>query len=180
MRARTVAALAAFSLVACAVETDTTADTTTDTIAGDTGMASGATAATGFADTDRDAIETASEQWITSAEAENWEQVSGLYTEDAVLMPPNAEPVSGRAAVRDLFAAFPPLDDVVFDRVTIDGGGDIAFVHGNYHMTFTAAEGQAAVEDHGKYIEIWRRQPDGQWRITHDIFNSNLPAAGGQ
>ena len=29
--------------------------------------------------------------------------------------------------------------------------------------------------DRGKFIEIWRLV-DGEWKITNDIFNSDLPA----
>jgi ketosteroid isomerase-like protein len=25
----------------------------------------------------------------------------------------------------------------------------------------------------GKYVVVWRKQPDGQWRVTADIFNSD-------
>ena len=34
-------------------------------------------------------------------------------------------------------------------------------------------DGPAA--DDGKYIEIWKRQADGSWKIAYDIFNSDLP-----
>ena len=30
------------------------------------------------------------------------------------------------------------------------------------------------IEDKGKYIEIWRKQKDGKWKCTADIFNSDL------
>ena len=29
--------------------------------------------------------------------------------------------------------------------------------------------------DTGKYVEIWRKQPDGKWLIAVDISNSDLP-----
>jgi ketosteroid isomerase-like protein len=31
-------------------------------------------------------------------------------------------------------------------------------------------------KDSGKFIEVWRRQGDGSWKIADDIFNSSLPA----
>jgi ketosteroid isomerase-like protein len=31
------------------------------------------------------------------------------------------------------------------------------------------------VEDRGKYLEIWKRQADGSWKVALDIFNSDLP-----
>jgi ketosteroid isomerase-like protein len=31
--------------------------------------------------------------------------------------------------------------------------------------------------DKGKYVEIWKKQPDGSWKCAVDMFNSDLPAA---
>lgn len=131
-----------------------------------------------FSQADRSAIESASERWAAAAAAGNWDEVASLYSEDAILMPPNAEAEEGRDAVRGHLAAFPPLQSIDFDRVHIDGSGDLAYVHGTYTMTFTGPGGQTT-EDRGKYIEIWERQDDGQWRITRDIFNSDMPSQPG-
>lgn len=35
-----------------------------------------------------------------------------------------------------------------------------------------AIEGQ--IEDAGKMLEIWRRQPDGRWLLARDIWNSDI------
>jgi ketosteroid isomerase-like protein len=61
-----------------------------------------------------------------------------------------------------------------FDQVEVDGAGDIAYVYGKYSMTITSEEGEP-VQDSGKYIEIWKRQADGTWKVSLDIFNSDLP-----
>lgn len=130
-----------------------------------------------FTDADRTAIESASERWVAAAGAGAWDEVAGLYTEDAVMMPPNMQTGRGRAAVREQLGGFPPIESISFDRVHIDGSGHLAYVHGNYSMTFALPDG-TTMDDRGKYIEIWERQADGQWRITRDIFNSDLPAPG--
>ena len=44
-------------------------------------------------------------------------------------------------------------------------------------MTLPGVEGP--IPDHGKYIEIWRRQSDGSWKVALDIFNSDLPLPEG-
>jgi hypothetical protein len=30
-----------------------------------------------------------------------------------------------------------------------------------------------------KYVTAWKKQSDGTWKVTADIFNSDLPSAGG-
>jgi ketosteroid isomerase-like protein len=36
-------------------------------------------------------------------------------------------------------------------------------------------DGKSAVGDHGKFLEIRRRQADGRWLVAADIFNSDQP-----
>lgn len=166
----------AFLITACEPVAEDQTAVPGDTSAAATGPTTGN--AGEFSRTDRSAIESASESWVAAAQAGNWDEVANLYTDDAVLMPPNAETAEGRTAVRDHLASFPPLQSINFDRVHIDGSGDLAYVHGRYTMTFAVPDGET-MEDRGKYIEIWERQSDGQWRITRDIFNSDLPAQPG-
>jgi ketosteroid isomerase-like protein len=32
-----------------------------------------------------------------------------------------------------------------------------------------------ASADHGKFVEVWRKQADGKWKCAVDIFNSDIP-----
>ena len=34
--------------------------------------------------------------------------------------------------------------------------------------------------DSGKYVVVWKKQDDGNWRLHVDIWNSDLPAPGQQ
>ena len=163
--------LFALLVTACApAEDDQTAATA------DTTRAAGGSAE--FAAADRAAIESASDRWVAAAQAGNWDEVASFYSDDAVIMPPNAETAEGRSAVGELLKTFPPLESINFDQVHIDGCGDLAYVHGEYTMNFRLPDDQT-MEDRGKYIEIWERQADGEWRITRDIFNSDMPAQPG-
>ena len=101
--------------------------------------------------------------------------VEGYYAEDAVLMPPNQASVKGRSAIAAMLRAWPPVKDVELKSSEIGGSGDFAYSTGTYSMTLLIP-GAAPVRDTGKFIDISRRQPDGSWKVTHDIFNSDLPA----
>ena len=41
---------------------------------------------------------------------------------------------------------------------------------------YVAAQTIGGVADNGKYVTIWKKQPDTQWKVTADIFNSDLSA----
>ncbi len=106
--------------------------------------------------------------------ASDWAALAALYTEDAVFMAPNAPAVEGRAAIRAWLEPFPPIE-YEGTVVEIDGRGDLAFVRGNYSETYTVEGAPEPIHHAGKYVEIWRRQPDGSWLIAVEIWNSDLP-----
>ena len=137
-------------------------------------LAACAGGAASLSDADIAAIEEGSEAFVAATNANDWGGVAALYTEDAVMMPPNGPAVEGQAAIEAFFAAYPPFSGFTLNPVEIDGRGDLAFVRGTYSMTLEI-EGMEPTPDTGKYIEIRRRQTDGSWLITADIFNSDTP-----
>jgi len=53
--------------------------------------------------------------------------------------------------------------------------GELAYLSGTYELTLNDASGKP-VKDRGKYVEVWKKQADGTWKATVDIWNSDLPA----
>ena len=129
-----------------------------------------------LSDADKTAIRAATDSFVANARARRDSANAMLYSENASFMPPNAGVAEGRAAIRGWLQSFPPMSDFSLTPVEIDGRGDLAYVRGTYAMTITGPDGKPAGSDHGKYVEIRRRQPDGKWLIAVDIFNSDLPA----
>jgi len=129
-----------------------------------------------FTEADRAAIEAATQEALAiNATGDHQAYVNHYYTSDAVIMPPNGEVIRGREAALAFNVNFPPYEDLQFHHVELDGDGDLAYVYGTYTMVMAAAEGEEPVEDRGKYLEVWKRQADGSWKVALDIFNSDLP-----
>ena len=42
-------------------------------------------------------------------------------------------------------------------------------------MTIQPKSGKP-VQDRGKFLTVWKKQPDGSYKAIRDIFNSDLPA----
>jgi ketosteroid isomerase-like protein len=55
--------------------------------------------------------------------------------------------------------------------------GDWAYDRGNYTLTVTPKPGKP-MEESGKYLAVCKRQPDGSWKISRLIYNSNNPPPG--
>lgn len=123
-----------------------------------------------------EAIRAVSDAFEAAANAGDWDSVAALYTEDAILMPPNAPAVTGPSAIRDHFASFPPINSFELQVEEIVGRGDLAYVRGSYSLELAPAGAPEPIQDTGKFIEIRRRQPDGSWPLARDIFNSSQPA----
>jgi len=124
---------------------------------------------------DADAIRAASAAYVQSASDTAWTQWAGLFTEDAIFLPPNTAARVGRAAVEAWGRSFPPIKDLRIEPLEVEGVADLAYVRGRYSLLVTLP-GVAAVPDTGKYIEIWRKQGDGAWKLSRDIYNSDRAA----
>jgi uncharacterized protein (TIGR02246 family) len=132
-----------------------------------------------FTEADRAAIEAVTQEALAiNATRDHEAYVNHYYAPDVVIMPPNGEVIRGREAALAFNEEFPPYEDLQFSHVEVDGDGDLAYVYGVYTMVMAAAEGEDPAEDRGKYLEIWKRQPDGSWKVALDIFNSDLPPPG--
>lgn len=101
----------------------------------------------------------------------------GAFTADGVQMPPNAPANLGQETIRAWSQAFLAPFQVNFalavDEVHVVG--DWAFERGAYTINLIHKTGGEPMQDIGKYITIYRRQPNGAWGMARDIWNSNNP-----
>jgi ketosteroid isomerase-like protein len=123
-----------------------------------------------FTEQDRAAIVAAEAAMATAANAKDWAAWTSHYAADGVLMPPNGPEVVGAEAIQAYFTGFPPMSALTLTQTRVDGAGDWAWVHGAYGLVF-----DGAAPDSGKYLEIWQRQGDGNWKMVRDMFSSNIP-----
>ena len=127
---------------------------------------------TALSEEDRAAIEASDKAWEEHSLANDWAALAALYTEDAMYMPPGESPIEGRDNIQAYFESQPPTIACEIRTVEIDGHGDFAFTRGTYTTTFSV-EGMDPVTDSGKYLAVCRKQADGTWLISRDIYNSD-------
>jgi uncharacterized protein (TIGR02246 family) len=104
---------------------------------------------------------------------------ASFYEENATSMPPNMEAETGRAAIEkgfaEMFKSIGKVSDFKSESKDVDAYGDHVVEIGSYDMTFTPTGAKDAVKDHGSYINYWRKQPDGTWKIHRDAIVSATP-----
>jgi glutathione S-transferase len=123
-------------------------------------------------------IEAAHDLFMAKWPVKDAEGLVALYTEDAVLLPPNAPVQTGREALLSFAKLFM---EAGIHNVRLETGefgyldADQLWERGKY--TFFSVDGK--VMDVGKYLIIAKRV-DGQWLICRDVFNSDgkQPDAG--
>ena len=123
----------------------------------------------------RHAIEAAVSRYVAASNQGDAEALTSLYTEDAVLLPPDHAPVQGRDAIGDFWRQGTDTGlEVRTLRVEVDGS--VGYLVGEYNLPSTEEE----PADSGKYVMCLRRQRDGSWKLSADIWNSSAgeePAA---
>ncbi len=104
-------------------------------------------------------------KFVAAYNAKNWDEVGEIYAEDAIAIPPNHEPVKGRAAIVEYWKS---VRDTVGEAVCgeamdrVGGGKYVASVG----RDCTAHSGSLGFTFH----ELVERGEDGTWRYKFDMF----------
>jgi ketosteroid isomerase-like protein len=128
---------------------------------------------------DEAALKKLDDEWSKAAGAKEVDKTVSYYADDASVMPPNSSALTDKASIHAMWKAM--LGAPGFSggwkptKVEVARSGDLAYVSGTYEFNETDANGKP-MTDKGKYLEVWKKQSDGNWKCVADIFNTNLPA----
>ena len=124
----------------------------------------------------KSAIDSQNAAYVKAYNNKDAESVAALHTADATVMPPNQKISQGKKEIQNSINAGIQAGgrDLKFQQLELVVSGNIAYEVGRYSVV-VEHEDQTAVNDNGKYIVIWERQPNGDWLMSEDIWNSNLP-----
>jgi len=128
--------------------------------------------------TDVSALRDLDAQWSKTAGTNDVDASVAYYSDDASLLPPNAPIVTGKQAIRAAWAAMlAPGVSLSWqsDKVEAARSSDLAYMTGTYTMSTKQSLSKAPVTEQGKYVEVWKKQADGKWKVVADIFNSDQP-----
>jgi uncharacterized protein (TIGR02246 family) len=127
---------------------------------------------------DEAAIRAGTTAWADAYNAGDGAAMAAFYAEDAVLLPPNAPPVSGRAAIGEFLAADSANTRAAGLKFKLPGdgpaqvSGDLAYESGSAHVV----DASGATVATGKYIGVFNRI-DGKWLLVRDTWNMDAPPA---
>lgn len=111
-------------------------------------------------------IEAAVQRYVEASNRGDAEGLAALYADDAVLLPPDHEPVRGRSAIGDFWRQGTD-EGLEVTTLSLEVDGNLGYLVGRYRLPATDEE----PADSGKYVMCLKRQRDGAWKLTADIWN---------
>jgi ketosteroid isomerase-like protein len=124
-------------------------------------------------DTVRQAIRSAEEKFARADLRRDVPAMMEMYAEDAVVFPPGGEPLSGKPAImrwmNRLLDSRATVTREEFELQSLDVCGDLAIESGR--MAADEEAGGAIETTRTQYLAIWKRQPDGSWKIQKNMWS---------
>ena len=103
--------------------------------------------------------------------------VVALFTDNAVMMPPERGAMTGKEAIRwglriafGLFSA-----KITGESLEVEVAGDLAFARRIYTMMLTAKTGGEQLDAVANWLDVLKRQPDGSWKVYLEMVTSDRP-----
>lgn len=125
--------------------------------------------------TDREAITAVSAERAKAFNEGNAAGIAVHFAEDAKLMAPGKPAATGKMAVQNyyqsIFDAYHTRLESHYEEVEISG--DMAYGRGFAKVTLFPKKGGDSLVSTAKYLNILKKQTDGSWKTTHDIWNGN-------
>ena len=96
------------------------------------------------------------------------------FLDDANVLPPDAPLAQGKEESRAVFASLEAMPgySLTWSPLKGDASGHLGYTIGTYRIEVQDSEGYPLAID-GKYMTVWKKQPDGTWKVAVDMFNAN-------
>jgi uncharacterized protein (TIGR02246 family) len=104
------------------------------------------------------------------------DRLVAFYADDASILPVAQPTVTGRQAIREEWEQILSIrgskNTATTTTVEVSRAGDLGYTQGTYSTTFDLKDGTTGTE-HGKWVSIWKKQPDGTWKVAVEIYNTD-------
>jgi ketosteroid isomerase-like protein len=128
----------------------------------------------GNVESERQALIALDREW--SSQAKDIDKFLAKYAPEGSLLLPGMPNATGRDPIRNaanIFAAVPGFS-IRWSPAKADVGssGDMGYTAGTYRITRNDPAGRPSTET-GKYVEVWKKDSGGDWKVVQFIFNAD-------
>ena len=121
---------------------------------------------------ERVALMEADSAWSKSVD--DIESFSSFFAEGAYFLPTDMPLAVGHDEIRATATSILSNPDLTLTwkatKAEVSKSADLGYTIGAYLLTETDAAGNQS-RTVGKYVTVWRKQADGEWRVVADCFN---------
>ena len=121
----------------------------------------------------REVIKSANQNFMDAFKRGDAAGIAALYTDEAKLLPPDNQMMSGREAIQSFWqsAMNMGIKEAKLETVEVEAEGNLASEVGRFALTVQPESGEATTLT-GKYVVVWKNQ-GGTWKLHVDIWNTN-------
>jgi ketosteroid isomerase-like protein len=113
-------------------------------------------------------------EFAQASEAKGAQEAFALFlAEDAMQLPGGAQPVFGRKAIVESMGSGYVLKWEP-KKAEVAKSGELGWTWGTFELHMKDGEGKPVVR-YGKYVNVWRKQKDGKWKVIVDLGNPSPP-----
>jgi uncharacterized protein (TIGR02246 family) len=125
---------------------------------------------------DEQAIRKLDKEWSAAAGAKDLAKTVSYYADDASAFPFNAPIATGKEQIQKLWTGLMATPGFALSfgptKIEVAKAGDLAYEAGTFELKMNDAKGSPTTEI-GKYVVVWKKQADKQWKVVADIFNTD-------
>ena len=107
----------------------------------------------------------------------NTQATLNFYAQDAISLPNHGKMIKGVEAIKksneDMMSSGMKVNSVEFNTLMVNSYGNVISEIGTYKMNATMPGKDAPMEDIGKYLTLWEKQPDGSLKIKVEAWNTD-------
>jgi uncharacterized protein (TIGR02246 family) len=122
------------------------------------------------------AIRKLDKEWSAAAQSKDAGKMLAYYAEDGSAFPFNAPIATGHEQIQKLWTGLMSMPGFALSfaptKIDVAKSGDMAYDVGTFELKHNDANG-ALTTTAGKYVVVWKKQADKQWKAVADIFNTD-------
>jgi ketosteroid isomerase-like protein len=125
---------------------------------------------------DEQTIRKLDKEWSAATQSKDAGRMLAYYAVDGSAFPFNAPIATGHEQIQKLWAGLMSMPGFALSfaptKIEVAKTGDMAYDVGTFELKHNDANG-ALTTTSGKYVVVWKKQADKQWKAVADIFNTD-------
>jgi len=128
---------------------------------------------------DEAAVAAAMNRYVADIRTSDATKITSWWTDDAIYIEKNEPTVIGRTGLESMLKgvlATMTVSSATVNKDDLSVSGDLAYFLGSYEEVLQPRQGDA-IHNQGRFVFIWKRQPDGSWKIARSVGTTLAAAA---